>query len=454
MYRSELASLKTWVSQTKRKPIMLRGARQVGKSTLIRQLGADFGNLVEINLEKRPDLAAPLLDPSPAQRLKRLEALLETKIIPGQTLLFLDEVQATPPIIPQLRYLYEDHPDLHVIAAGSLLDFVLSEAEFSMPVGRIDYLHLGPMCFEDFLRALGRTSLLDWVLNYQVAQDGTLPLIPPEVHTELMAAVRSYLLVGGMPESVLVHSQNPSLHESEKTLESLLQTFREDFNKYRKRTPEERLRKTFDRIPFLVGKKLKYSQIDPDERARDLKVTVKMLTLAKLVYLVRHSSASGIPLGAQADEHHFKSLFLDVGLMGRSTGLRFVDFEKNPDLLALNRGALAEQFIGQHLLYSSPPYIAPELYYWEREKKTSQAEVDYLIVEKGIVVPVEVKAGGSGRMRSLALFLKEKKSPLGLRFYSGQPSLERKLHPVLSLPFYLVGQARRLTNQLLQSIPS
>ncbi len=450
MYRFALDYLKEWKDKKPRKPIVIRGARQVGKSFLVEMFAKEgFENFVKIDFEKMRDIAPLFESKSPKTILPLLEAKCNAGIRPGKTLLFLDEIQAAPDVFAALRYFYEEMPALHVIAAGSLLEFILAEHEFSMPVGRIEYLHLGPMQFEEFLMAVQREKLREVLCHYKIGET-----IHSSIHGDLLRLVKQYLVIGGMPEAVSVFSKTNSFRECEAIQQSILSTYRDDFNKYSKRANPRRLEKVFNKVPQMVGDKFKYSQVDHEEKSRDLGMSLHMLSLARVATPVYHSSANGVPLRAERDESKFKVLFLDVGLLCRSCGLGISEFERTPDVMMINAGAVCEQFIGQHLLYARPFYDESEIFYWVREKKTSNAEVDYLISIGPNIIPVEVKSGKSGTLKSLQVFLCEKRRDFGLRFNSDLPSLvntatslpggNNRPFKLLSLPLYLVGQTKRL----------
>ena len=450
MERYIFNSLDHWSRREHRKPLIVRGARQVGKTTLVRLFATQrFENLAEINFERNPELIELFATRNPRQALEFLELHLGTEITPGRSLLFLDEIQAAPEVFAALRYFFEELPDLHVIAAGSLLDLVLENQTFSVPVGRLEYLHLGPMQFEEFLLAAGEKKLVEFLGRWTPAQT-----IPQATHRQFMGWLERFLIVGGMPEAVKAFVDTGAFQESEIVKHSILSTFRDDFGKYGRRINTERLRKVFGRLPRLVGQKLKYIHIDREERSRDLAAALHLLTLARVAAKVHRSAANGVPLGAEASDRHFKILFLDTGLVSTATGLTLLDLERADDVLAVNRGALCEQFIGQHLLYSSPSWEEPRLHYWAREKRSSNAEVDYVISQGQEIIPVEVKAGKTGTLKSLHLFMQEKRRALGVRFNSEPPSLLEATRPLpdggvtphrlLSLPLYLVGQARRI----------
>jgi len=450
MNRSAMDYLVAWKDSKRRKPLVLRGARQVGKSYLVRAFaGRYMDNLVEIDFEKTPTVLNLFTDKSPEKIVPRLELQMGAKIVPGKTLLFLDEVQAAPEVFACLRFFYELMPCLHVIAAGSLLEFVLEDHDFSMPVGRIEYLHLGPMTYEEYLAASGKPHLSEFLQQYAVGNDVPLP-----VHEQFMGSLREFLVIGGMPEAIHTFIDTKSFLECDKVKQSILSTYMDDFSKYGSRVNTRRLQRVFRRLPHLIGGKFKHSQVDRKEQARDIGNALHLLCLARIAYKVHHSSCNGVPLGAEIDERKFKALFLDVGLLSRACGLSLLEFENVDDVMLINSGVVCEQFTGQHLLYSGHFFEEPELYYWSREKRQSAAEIDYVVSVGSEIIPIEVKAGKSGRLKSLHVFLKEKRRAFSLRFNTDIPSLlntsavlttgESMPYCLLSLPLYMVGQARRL----------
>ncbi len=450
MERDALQDLETWMSRTRRKPLVIRGARQVGKTTLVRLFAARcFESLAEVDFERDPSLADLFAGNQPRATLRNLEVYLGQAVVPGRTLLFLDEIQAAPQVFSALRYFYEDLPEMHVVAAGSLLELVLEEPAFPVPVGRIEYLYLGPMSFEETLLAAGDEHLMEFLREHELGTE-----IPPPIHQRLMSRVRTFLIVGGMPDAVQAYLEGDSFRESEIVKRSILSTFHDDFGKYRRRVPADRIRKVFERLPHLVGAKFKYVHVDRGERAKDLGDALRLLCLARVAYRVRRTAANGVPLGAEADERYFKALCLDVGMMTTATGLTILELEGTDELLSVGRGAATEQFVGQHLLYSAPSWEEPQLYCWAREKRGAESEVDYVISQGSTVVPVEVKAGRTGTLKSLHVFLREKKRHLGVRLSGAPLSFLRTTTSLsdgrnvpfhlLSLPLYLVGQVRRL----------
>jgi predicted AAA+ superfamily ATPase len=441
------SALDEWSVRDGRKPLVVRGARQVGKTCLVRSLASRRKlGLVELNFELRPELAALFAAAEVREILRLIEIETGLAVVPGESLLFLDEIQAAPELLPKLRYFYEQIPDLHVVAAGSLVEFSLRDHAFSMPVGRIEYLHLGPLNFEEFVRAADPAG--EKLIERMVAlkPGGGLP---PSVHQKLEKLYLEYLLVGGLPESVGARAKQAGWTDVARLQDSLIATYQDDFAKYRGRVDYLRLRKVFHAIPRLLGEKLKYTRIDPEEQSRELARCLELLELAQVVYLVRHSAGRGVPLKAEVKERDFKPLFLDVGLAARMLGLAATRLLVARETLPSSLGCLAEQFIGQQLLHGRALHQAPELHYWRRQARSANAEVDYLIEVDDRVVPVEVKSGKTGTLRSLHRFIEERGSRVALRFNRDSPSVcpidvAGKSCLLLSLPFYLVGQASRL----------
>ena len=451
--RTEVKYLHEWSAQSPLKPIVIRGARQVGKSTLVREFArtAHF-SLVELNFERNPELREAFAFRDPIRILSTLTLLTGQTIAAGTSLLFLDEIQAAPEALAALRYFHEEMPELHVAAAGSLMEFALADTRFSRPVGRVEYLHLGPMEFEDFLGAAGHPGLASHLRSFSPS-DLSEDAISGPVHEKYVDLLRQYWVVGGLPEAVSAWAQSRDFMRVSRVHQSVVATYRDDFDKYSHGSLKGRIQTVFDRLPGMVGRKFKYVQVSRDHRAAELADALRHLCMARVASKVHHTSANGLPLAAEADERRFKCLYMDVGLMCAALHLNVLDLGKQ-DLTLVNGGAVAEQFVGQHLLYGGPRYETPVLYYWTREARNAAAEVDYLMAPGRQVVPVEIKAGTTGSLRSLHQFLKEKRRDFGLRFNADVPSLLRDSkglpdgtridYHLLSLPLYMVGQARRL----------
>jgi predicted AAA+ superfamily ATPase len=452
MKRATEQHLKKWIESERRKPLVIRGARQVGKSTLVRQF-AEKNKLIlnEINLEQHLELNNIFKTLDTRLISKELEGLLGRKIKHPDSILFLDEIQATPNALQALRYFYEELPELPVVAAGSLLEFVLSKHSFSMPVGRIEYVHLGPMTFEEYLSEMD-ASLLAYIIQYDFSDD-----IPQTVQKKLLDRQREYLLVGGMPEAILNYLRSGQFADMIPVHRSIISTYLDDFSKYATEKALLRLQKVFNYIPRSVGKKIKYSNISRDEAAREIRSAIELLSKARVISPVFHAHCSGLPLEAEIDEFTYKALFLDIGLMNRICGLDWLAISTLDNRQLINEGAMAEQFIGQHLLYHRGLSDPPQLCYWLRQQKSANAEVDYVISQGDLITPVEVKAGKSGTLKSLLQFVYSKNVKLGVRFDLNPPSIQRVNHSLrqadstnsitfdlISLPLYMVGQLARI----------
>jgi uncharacterized protein len=445
MKRRSEQFLAEWRDRPGRKPLVLRGARQVGKTYLVENWGSKhFASVLKVDLERERDLHSLFSQPDPRQLLEELAVLKGQAVTPGETLLFLDEIQACPPALAMLRYFFELMPDLHVIATGSLLDFAVREFEHSMPVGRIEFLHLHPMSFEEFVEAVEGTALAQHLSRISLKQP-----VSQAMERKFLETLRRYLFVGGMPEAVRVYVERKDLLEVQRVQTALVQTMQEDFAKYGPRRLHELLRKTYRHVAENVGRKLKFVNISREDRSADVRRALELLTLSRVVHLVYHTSANGLPLGAERDERQFKPLFLDVGLVNRMCGLDLVGAE---ELITVNKGALAEQFVGQELLCAALPFEDPQLFYWGREARNANAEVDFVISRHGDILPLKVKAGKTGTLRSLFQFLLDKERQRAARVHL-RPSVledirlpgdESRTVQLLSLPLYLAGQLDRL----------
>ncbi len=436
MKRDIETELKKWKTSPNRMPLIIRGARQVGKSFTIEKFGNEFfTNIMTINFEFEPAIASLFETPNPEEIVAQLEIKKKTKITPGETLLFLDEIQYCPKAIIALRYFKEKMPNLHVIAAGSLLEFTLQDHNFSFPVGRVEFLYLRPLSFNEFLYNKGELQLLD--AFEQVSLDNPLP---ESIHNHALELFKKYILIGGMPAVTDLFLKHNSYLECQRLQEILTQTYRNDFGKYATKTQYKHLQKCFERAPHLIGQHFKFVSVDRESRSRDIKIALEQLCWAGLINRIYATSASGIPLMAQMNENKFKLLYLDIGLL---QGIHQYDNELilNQDILQINAGELAEQFVGQELLAYGKSYENKQLFYWNREAKSSLAEVDFVITINSEIVPIEVKAGTTGRLKSLREFMKEKKSTLGIRVSQNPLSL---CDNILSVPFYLLKQLPRL----------
>jgi uncharacterized protein len=448
MYRNLSEFLQDWLISSDRKPLVIRGARQVGKTWVVRALAkATKKHLIEINFEKNPAQASLFESNDPKQILLNLSTLRNENIDPENCLLFLDEIQASPQIFSKLRWFAEDMPQLPVIAAGSLLEFLLAEHAFSMPVGRISYAYLEPLSFEEFLLARDKKNYYSYLLTFDFSSE-----MPQAIHQELMKLFKEYILVGGLPAAVLSWITEESLIKVNQIQNDLLATYRDDFAKYRGRIAIDKLDEVMMAVPRMLGQKFKYRNVNPSLQAASIKNILGLLGKARICTAVVSCAANGVPLAAEKNDKNFKEIFLDTGLSSAALGLNLNQIYAIQEITLINSGAIAEQVVGQLLRTINPPYIDPVLFYWLREDKTSNAEVDYVIQYTGKVIPIEVKAGSTGALRSLHLFMELKQLSLAIRINSELPSKTHISNPagkavsyeLLSLPFYLIGQIGRL----------
>ncbi|VAW36071.1 hypothetical protein MNBD_DELTA03-1673, partial [hydrothermal vent metagenome] len=378
----------------------------------------------------------------PEQIRQQIEFLPKMARITDDTLLFLDEIQAVPEAIPVLRYFYEDMPDFSVISAGSLLEFALADHNFSMPVGRIQYLHMGPMVFSEFLLAIGEDKLHDFIKQYKKRQ-----AISEIVHHRLLQLLRSYYFIGGMPEAVAVFADNHSYKAVSEVHNSIIETYRDDFPKYAGSRNLRRMLNVFNFAARNVGKKIKYSNISSRDQSATIKKDIELLTMARVISKVIHSNCSGLPLQADNKERVYKLLFLDIGLMNAICGLDWRDLNGIDDAKIINQGAIAEQFIGQHLQAMLSEKPNRELNYWLREGKSANAEIDFVIGLHGKIVPIEVKSGATGTLKSLHQFMGTKNLTTAVRFDTNPPS-NQQVKTIIT-----VGKKQRQIKYQLHSLP-
>jgi len=410
LHRKVDLELLKWKVESHRKPLLVRGARQVGKTKTIREFGKQFDNFLEINFEESPKLKALFSeDLSPAGICENIAAIYKSDIVPGKTLLFLDEIQECPQAIMSLRYFYEKMPGLHIIAAGSLLEFALSDLP-TFGVGRIRSMFMYPLSFSEFLAGAGEQQVL------QLARKGSANQpVNEAIHSKLIELTQKFICIGGMPEIVATYIETKNLNQCQQLLDDLVISIQADFSKYRKRIPVSRLKEVFQAAVFQAGQKFVFAKACIQANQNQVKEALQLLITAGLVFPVTHSSANGLPLGAGANPQKQKMIVFDTGIFQRMMGLKLSEFILSREFNAINKGSIAEQFVGLELLKSASCFQSPSLYYWHREARNSNAEVDYVISNQQNITPVEVKAGTKGAMQSLFLFLKEKKLQQGIR---------------------------------------
>jgi uncharacterized protein len=425
-----------WKADSCRRPLLIRGARQVGKSYVVTNFGkAMFDNIVVVDFNFNPSFISCFYSLDPLRINEQLSIATRQDIVPGRTLLFFDEIQECPQAVMALRYYHEMLPQMHCIGAGSLLEFAIVSQKIEIPVGRVQYVYLNPLSFGEFLDAMGESRLRRVLASPKQLSELTVTL-----HTHALSLVKTFMLTGGMPSVVVEYIRSKSIPKCQSVQAAILQTYRDDFGKYANLAKHKYLQKVFDAVPRMTGQKFKYSRVDDQAQSRDIKDALDLLERAGVIYRICRSAASHGPVSFLADDRYFKVLFLDVGLMQYACGLT-QELASSGDLLDVYRGAVAEAFVGQELLACQDKFKKPELHYWAREEKNSSAEVDYIVQSGSEIIPVEVKSGTTGTLKSLHIFLSGSGISRGLKISQGSymPG-----SPVTALPLYAVGLWREL----------
>lgn len=438
--------LDEWKNRTNRKPLIIRGARQVGKSWAVSEFGKErFRNIVTLNFEKEPRFKDIFERNDSVKRIvSEIEILKNVRIESGETLLFLDEIQECPAAITKLRYFYEELPALHVVAAGSLLEFVLEREAISFPVGRVEFLYLFPLTFAEYLNGAGEQKLLDYINGLTAAHN-----IPAALHEKARTILKDYLLVGGMPEAASVFLEGRRHKDCERIAESVLETYREDFKKYSPRVNTRNLEFMFAHVPEVVGQQVNLTNLGRGEvQFRELSRALDLLEKAMVVLRINRLKSVAFPLRPSLGKRP-KLIFLDVGLVqyvNRVSG----EIVQSHNYSSISRGGIAEQFVGQQLIPLVGSTRRPELFYWHRDEPTrGMAEIDFVFPHGPDLIPVEVKAGKGTTLASMHQFMSHHSPPIAARIYDGAlmsekisvelPQSGAKVkYALLSLPLYLV----------------
>jgi len=439
MFREALSDLYKWKERTNRLALIIRGARQVGKTFLIEEFAKTaFVNHLTINFEQQPEYKAAFersLDPHFI--IHNIELISGINLVSGESLLFLDEIQECPQAIGALRYFKEQMPNLHVIGAGSLLEFVLNDANFRMPVGRVEFLYIKPMTFYEFLLATNNQKLANFLSQVTIND-----VFPVEIHQKLLGLVYEYVAIGGMPQIVDAYVSSKDLTRCSQLHAALLQTYQNDFGKYAYKTQYQHLKEIFYKLPGIIAKPYKYTDINRELRAEEIRKTLQLLNFAGLITSVYPTNASNLPLSSYTLEKKGKILFLDVGLIAHAQYLSpTAIMQKNKQVAEF--GNLIEQFVGQELLVIQPNYELSKLHYWYRDKVGSQAEVDYVLFLLGNIIPIEVKSGHSNWLKSLRILMNERDLKLGVRISEHNLNYADS---ILSVPLYMIHELPRLLN--------
>lgn len=399
-----------WKHGASLKPLLLRGARQVGKSSAVEHLGESFDYFIEVNFEKRPEMIEVFERIHDVHELaSSLSMLYNMPVEAGKTLLFLDEVQASPDAIKSLWSFKEDFPDLHVIAAGSLLEFTLKDLP-SFGVGRIRSLFVYPFSFDEFLIAEGKAS---WVKAKKEASSEK-PLLTA-LYNDLVHHYRTFLMVGGMPASVAAWVTSHDYRHCQTELDDIQLTYYDDFAKYAKKVDPTLLRNTLQSVILQIGSKFTYSKVEGAYRTEEVKKALGLLCDAGIIKRVSHTAANGLPLGAETNNKYRKYIYLDSALLLRILDMDMGSARQLTELIVagtaedlVNKGGLAEMVLGWEMVKYNNPRSQHDLYYWENTAEGTRSEVDYLIARDMKVLPIECKSGTSGKMKSLRFFMRQK----------------------------------------------
>ncbi|MBV6512207.1 MAG: ATP-binding protein [Ignavibacteriales bacterium] len=436
--RAILSDLKAWSKKPDRKPLVIRGARQVGKTTVVKQFSRNYETYLYFNLES-------VRDKELFSTFKTIEDLIKGMFFvknqqydrTRRTLIFIDEIQQVPEALRMLRYFYENAPDIHIIAAGSMLESLFTK-NVSFPVGRVEYMVLRPVSFAEFLGALGETSALEELKEIPI-RDYVIP--------KLNNLYTIYLLIGGMPEIVASYAAERDLVKLKPVYDSLIISYIDDVEKYAHSPSKTEILRHVIRSSFAVaGSRITFEGFgNSSYNSREIGEALRTLEKAFFISLIYPNPAASLPLMPNLRKKP-KLQLLDTGLMNYFLGIQ-KDILFSPDLHHIYGGKAVEHMTGQEM-------IAPErsalstLGFWTREKKSSQAEVDYIFPDEGRLIPVEVKSGPSGKLRSLHQFMEEAPHDLAVRFYSGEFSDTKVTTPagksfrLLNLPLFLAGELR------------
>lgn len=434
MYKRHLInSLRRWKRGANRKPLLLRGARQVGKTTLVHSFAGNYNQYIYLNLEKKADAeyftkyndVKTIFDSLfIANRLKPVEK--------ATTLLFIDEIQEVPEAIALLRYFYEDIPELHVIAAGSLLEHAMGKVS-SFPVGRVQYMYLFPLHFQEYLQAFNMEALLE-KLNQIPVDDAA--------HYVAIKWFHRYALVGGMPEVVAHYAKHQNLPELNSIYESIWASYSDDIVKYAKNPSEERIIKhLLKTAPYYLDKRIVFQGFgNSNYRSREVGESFRALDDAKIIQLIYPGTSVELPLIADYKKSP-RMQFLDTGILNFALGIQ-AELIEVKDLNASYKGALVPHLVTQELIaLQETGYRKP--HFWVRQKKDAQAEVDLIYTYKNLLIPIEIKSGKVGKLRSLHQFVDRAPHPYAVRMYAGEFSIEKHKTPggkdftLMNLPYYL-----------------
>jgi len=436
MERDLFKHLEDWKVKSRRKPLIVMGARQVGKTYLLKKFAkAKFKNFVYFNFEENPKLTRVFEGSlKPEEILKNLTVETKTKIVPGQTLLFFDEIQECPNALNSLKYFCENAPEYHICAAGSLLGVKLIHTK-GFPVGKVDFLHLYPLGFFEFLKAIGEKELLTSVNDQK-----NISSLSSFIHDKLIRLFKIYMFVGGMPEAVLNYIETKDFAKVSEVHQAILNAYSLDFAKHAPKEELMKITRVWDSIPGQLAKENKkfiYSTVRKGARAKDYEVALQWLSEAGLIHKVTNVSTPKLPLEGYANFDFFKLYLLDIGLLGAMSSLSPRAVIDGDVLFQEFKGALVENYVAQELAYNGY-----KLYYWTSEGK---AEVDFVIQHNDFIYPLEVKSGNSSKKQSLRVYGEQYKPNVLIRT---SPMNLRKDGKVLNCPLYFLKNLKIFLNEI------
>jgi uncharacterized protein len=436
--RDILGELKKWATKPNRKPLVMRGARQVGKTTAIGMFSEDFDQYISLNLEKTSEKEIFEKDYPFSDLLTTLFLFAGKKRTGGRTLIFIDEIQNSPKAVALLRYFYEEASDLYVITAGSLLETIL-DRKISFPVGRVEYMAMRPCSFREFLFATGKNQLAEMLEKQEV---------PGFLHSQFLSWFKKYATIGGMPEVVSLYARNADITSLDGVYNGLIQSFSDDVEKYAASSAQvQYIQHVIANVFREGGTKVTFEKFgNSGYRSREIKEAFRMLEKTMLIKLVYPGTSSQLPVKPCLTRKP-RLHVVDTGLINHSLKI-MGNLVFNSDISEAHRGIIAEHIVGQELLASGYS-IGNDLYFWTREKIDATAEVDYILPYNGILIPIEVKSGSIGKLRSLHQFMDSAPHSIAVRVYQGEYLVQKakttsgKEFTLLNLPFYLVHRIER-----------
>ncbi len=436
--RQVYSELQAWRTRLDRKPLIIRGARQVGKTTLVNDFAQNYAHYMVLNLE-RPAHLRYFTDFSDAKTI--VEALLATHSIPSsqisQTLLFIDEIQESPAAIALLRYFYEDVPALHVIAAGSLLEHVMAKVK-SFPVGRVSYLYVHPLNFIEFLEAKGHTGALAEINKFPVA---------PYAHVLLKNLLHEYAIIGGMPEVVKTYLTTQNLSDLPEIYEGIWATYKDDVEKYARNATDARVIKHIMNTAHLyVDQRIKFQNFgNSNYKSREVGEAMRNLNDARIIQLIYPATDTTAPIRPDLKKSP-RLQFLDTGLVNHTLNIQ-ADMLALDDMNAAYKGAIVPHLITQELMSLNRSQYK-QATFWVREKAQASSEVDLILQYKDKVIPVEIKSGKEGKLKSLHQFIEQAAHPYAVRMYAGEFKVEQHHTPNNKTPYFLMNLPYYLATQL------